>query len=97
MSSVDGDPVRPPQARKIISGILDTGSVIPSKHFREEAEKDQLDIVDAENVLRCGVVREPEWENGSWRYQVETPRIRVVIVFETETELILVTIMRLRP
>lgn len=36
------------------------------------------------NVLRGGVVREAEWENGSWRYRVETPRMTFVVVFEPD-------------
>ena len=39
-------------------------------------------------------MREPEWENGSWRYQVETLKIRVVIAFRDERTLIVVTAMR---
>jgi hypothetical protein len=36
--------------------------------------KDGLTDLDAVNVLRAGVVREAEWENGSWRHRVETPK-----------------------
>lgn len=93
---MDRDPVDSTEARKLIRAILENGEVVPTKHFKDEANKDELTIVDAENVLRGGSVREPEWENGSWRYQVETQRIRVVVCFEDDTTLILVTIMRLR-
>ena len=47
-------------------------------------EKDGLSDVDAVNVLRGGIVREGEWENGSWRYRVETQRMVFVVVFDPE-------------
>jgi hypothetical protein len=36
--------------------------------------------------LRAAVVREPEWENGSWRYRVDTPRMCFVVTFDPEPE-----------
>lgn len=84
------------EAKALIRHILENGVVLPCNHFKREAAKDGLTIVDAENVLRFGTVRDPEWENGSWRYQVETPRIRVVIALGSEEEMTLITIMRLK-
>jgi hypothetical protein len=49
---------------------------------------------DALNVLRAGIVREPELENGEWRYHVETPGMTFIIAFESETTLIIVTAWR---
>lgn len=92
---MDKDPLRAHHAKRLIREILEDGSVIPSKHFREEAGKDQLTIVDAENVLRGGIVDEAECENGSWRYAVRTQRIKVIVAFVSEEKLVLVTIMRL--
>lgn len=92
---MDRDPLRACEARALLRDILESGCVLSSKHFKREAQKDGLLLVDAENVLRGGVVREPECENGSWRYSVETRNIRVVIAFPSEEEVLLVTIMRL--
>jgi hypothetical protein len=36
------------------------------------------------NVLRGGAVREAEWENGSWRFRVETQRMVFVVTFDPE-------------
>jgi hypothetical protein len=47
-------------------------------------DQDGLTDVDAVNVLRGGVVREAEWENGSWRHRVETPRMAFVVTFDPE-------------
>lgn len=48
--------------------------------------KDALIDLDGVNVLRGGVVREPEWENGSWRHRVETARMVFVVTFDPEPE-----------
>lgn len=93
MSDVTGH-LRAGDAKKLIRSILQLGWVFFSTHAREEMRKDELLPRDVENVLRGGVVREPEWENGSWRYQVETLKIRVVIAFRDERTLIVVTAMR---
>ena len=49
-------------------------------------QKDGLTDVDAVNVLRAGVVREAEFENGSWRHRVETQRMVFVVTFDPEPE-----------
>ncbi|MFL5358490.1 DUF4258 domain-containing protein [Archangium sp.] len=87
-------PLRAGDAKKRIRFILNEGWFRFSKHAEGEMEKDELSPADVENVLRGGVVREPEWENGSWRYHVETSKIRVVIAFRDESTLVVVTAMR---
>jgi hypothetical protein len=90
-------PLRPTDARRLIDAILAGGLVLLSDpHGVCEMEKDDLDMGDALNVLRAGVVREPEWENGEWRYHVETLRMTFVIAFESETTLMIVTAWRNR-
>jgi hypothetical protein len=71
--------------------------------------KDNLGDSDAINVLRGGIVREAEWESGSWRYRAETPRMCFVVAFDpepggrpdeqddlSEVELVVVTAWRVR-
>jgi hypothetical protein len=48
-------------------------------------KKRRISMVDCVNVLRGGSVREGEYENGSWRHQVCTPKMCVVIRFESDT------------
>ena len=55
---------------------------------------DDLTTVDCENVLRGGVVRPGEYENGTWRYRVETSKITVVVGFRSAQELMVVTAWR---
>lgn len=90
------EPLSPPEARRLIREILDSGSVALSKHAEEEMAKDNLTIVDVANVLRGGVVDPGEYENGSWRYRVRTARIAVIVAFRSETELRVVTAWRFK-
>ena len=82
-------PLRATDARKLIRRLLDEGRFVPpgtGTHARKEMDKDVLTDVDAVNVLRGGVVREAEFENGSWRHRVETPRMVFVVLFDPEPE-----------
>jgi hypothetical protein len=89
-------PLKPTDARRLIDAILASSFVQLSNHAVKEMEKDDLDMGDALNILRAGIVREPEWENGEWRYHVETPRMTFIIAFESETTLVIVTAWRKR-
>ena len=50
--------------------------------------------VDCADVLRAGVVEEPECEQGSWGYRVQTQEIVIVIAFRSDAELSVVTTWR---
>ena len=91
------EPFDPPEVRKRVRSILESGLVSPSSHALEEMEKDNLTIVDCVNVLRGGWAEPGEWESGTWRYRVRTARICVVIAFRSETKLSIVTAWRERP
>lgn len=89
------EPLSVPAARKLIRVILKDGAVNFSKHALEEMKKDSLAEIDVVNVLRGGSVQPPEWENGSWRYQVRTARMAVVAAFRSESMLVVVTAWRI--
>jgi hypothetical protein len=88
------EPLSPPQVKRLIQEILESGSVSFSNHALEELAKDDLSTVDATNMLRGGVVDPGEFENGSWRYRVRTARMAVIVAFRSETELRIVTAWR---
>ncbi len=91
------EPLRPPEARKLVREILLNGTVTYSQpHALERLEKHDMTMVDCENVLRGGVVDEGEWENGAWRYKIRTTRFEVVVQFLSEEHLLIVTAWRLR-
>ncbi len=82
-------PLKATDARKLIRRLIDEGKFVPPgarSHARAEMQKDGLTDVDAVNVLRAGVVREAEFENGSWRHRVETQRMVFVVTFDPEPE-----------
>ena len=87
-------PLKEAEAKALVRKILDTGDVRWPEHALEEMEKDAMTSKDVENTLRGGWVRGPEWENGEYRYHLETQKFRVVVAFESETELVVVTAMR---
>ncbi|HEX4422523.1 MAG TPA: hypothetical protein VH165_31630 [Kofleriaceae bacterium] len=84
-------PLAATEARKLARVILVHGKVAFTSHCMKELAKDGKDAVDAINVIRGGAYQEAEWENGGWRHRVHTQRMAVVIEFETEAELIVVT------
>ena len=109
MATLSVMPLRALEARTYLRRLLDQGIFVVSDHARREMKKDDLTDADAINIVRGGVVREPEWENGSWRYRVDTPRMCVVVAFDpepdtlpakeadlTEVELVVVTAWRIR-
>jgi len=90
------EPLRPPEAKKLIREILSRGIVTYAQpHAEERMKKHRLTTVDCVNVLRGGSVEEAEHENGSWRYRVFTGRMCVVVRFESESVLQVVTAWRL--
>lgn len=89
-------PVRAPEAKKLLRRIINSGVVTYAQpHAIDRIKERKLSILDCENVMRAGVVEEAEWENGAWRHQVRTQKIVVVIEFLSEDEVLIVTAWRL--
>ncbi len=88
------EPFAPDAAKQLIRHILQAGRLTYSRHAKEEMLADRLTTVDCENVLRGGVVRPGEFEQGTRRYRVETSRVAVVVAFRSEQELVVVTAWR---
>jgi hypothetical protein len=90
------EPLDPNEAKRLIRTILKEGIFSFSTHADREMKKDDLNNVDCVNVLRGGVVEQPEHENGTWRYRVRTNRIVVVVAFRSSKELLVVTAWRVQ-
>ena len=86
----------PQRARTLIRKILKSGKVIFTSHAREELDKDDLTERDATNVLRGGIVDEPEWENGAYRYRVRTQLMEVIVEFESIDGVLVITAWKRR-
>jgi transcriptional regulator with XRE-family HTH domain len=59
--------------------------------LQEVARRAGVSKSTVSNVIRGGAYSEAEWENGAWRHRVSTQRMAVVIEFEAETALMVVT------
>ncbi len=74
--------------------MLDAGEYSVSTHAVEEMAKDDMDIVDAINVVRAGIVTHIDPIKGTWRYRFSTRKMAVVIAFPSENALRVVTAWR---
>lgn len=92
--SVLQEPLDQSEARKLIRDIAVGGGVIFSKHALDEMEKDKLISADVTNVLRGGTVEPGELVGGTWRYRVRTGKLYVVVAFQSESRLRIVTAWR---
>lgn len=89
------EPLRSTDAKKLIRSILKDGFVSYSQpHAMERLAKHGMSTADCTNILRGGTVEEAERENGEWRYRVHTGKMTVIVRFEDETELMIVTAWR---
>ena len=85
-------PLSPEAARKLIRSLVADGRIRFSRHALQKIQARELDMADCLNVLRGGVVGPAEWEGGSWRYPVSTPRgYTVVVAFRGDALLVVVT------
>ena len=84
-------PLAAAEARKLARSILEDGTVTFTSHCLKELAKDGKTTLDATNIIRGGAYLEAEWEHGAWRHRAQTQRMAVVIEFETEAALIVVT------
>jgi len=85
------------RARKILSELLNNrpNFVLFTKHAREKMKERNLRSGDILNVLKAGnILKNPEFEKGSWRYCAQTPKITVVFAFRTPDQVIVVTSWR---
>jgi hypothetical protein len=83
---------------KRIRAILERGTVLHSiPRALEEMESGRVTRVDCVNVLRDGIVQEPEGRPGAFRYPVRTVRFNVVVEFLSEVELLVRTAWRVEP
>ena len=84
------------QARKLILDIIENGEVTYSRpHALGRMRERGITMVDCINILRAGRMSEPVFENGSWRYRIETNAMAAVVTFLSENELLVITVIRL--
>ena len=83
------------EARKLLRRVFLNGSVVFSRHARQEMEDDDPNEPDVVNILRAGMISGSlDLERGTWRYRVETERTCAVVSFIDHSEVVLVTVWR---
>ena len=84
-------------ARKLAIEIVNTGIVRFSAHAKDEMKNDDLNQIDITNVLLSAdarILKEPDFEKGTYRYCIETKRIAAVVAFNDSQSLTVVTAWR---
>lgn len=85
------------QARKLLNYFFNSNpnSVSFTKHALKQMKDRHLIAGDIMNVLRAGkIYGDPEFEQGTWRYRVETSKITVVFAFNTPDRIRIITAWR---
>lgn len=92
------------KARDLLQSCLESGEVIPSKHFRDELANENLCHVDAWTVLREGRIYNPPEENlrtGEWNYRIEGYEpdgkwLGIVFCFKQIDRVLLITVFSVK-
>ena len=77
----------PFNAKKLLRRLQEAGNLRLTRAAEEELRRSALCVVDCINVIRCGAVAPPEWERGTWRYSIRTPRMTVLVELDEEAEM----------
>ena len=87
------------EAKSKLNRCLEDGTVVYSKHFREELANDDLTRDDVYAACRCGVIAmapEKDIRTGHWKYRIEgttAERRRLAVVFSFRIEFaVLITV-----
>ncbi len=85
------------QARKVIARVFHE---VPnflsfSKHGLHQMKERNIRTGDILNILKAGdIYQDPELENGTYRYRVETHKMIVVIAFRKPNHITVITAWR---
>jgi hypothetical protein len=89
------------EAKARLNRCIEDGTVIYSRHFRDELMNDGLTISDVLTVCRGGAVimaPEKDIKTGDWKYRIEgltSDQCRVAVVFAFRPEQgVLITLFR---
>ena len=94
----------PVEATKLLRHCLNDGQVIPSRHFREELKNEDLELLDAYQVLKQGRIYdapEPDIKTGEWKYRIEGNEtggkwLAIVFTLKTEDSALLITVFSVK-
>ena len=94
MARPDLEALKPTDAKKLARSVVENGEVEFTGHARQEMKKDGLGTTDCLNLIRAGIYNTPEPHNEGWRYRIETATMAVVIAFDSEARLRVITAWR---
>jgi hypothetical protein len=75
------EPLKPNQVKALVLESIEADEVAFTTHALREIAKDGMVPLDASRVLRGGAASHGEFENGSWRYQIRSGSVVVVVRF----------------
>jgi hypothetical protein len=84
---VKDQPLGKDEAKARLNGCVSVGTVIYSRHFRDELINDGLTTEDVLTVCRSGAVimaPEKDLKTGNWKYRIEgltSDQRRIAVVF----------------
>ncbi len=90
------EPLARYEALKLARKILNEGSVVFTSHGAGRADERNLSAVDIKNVIERGVVNNEAEQSadGRWAYKIETQKMAVIVGFEDENEMKIVSAWR---
>jgi len=95
---LDNEPLGPVEARQQLRRILRSpdGQVVFTRHAIEDSMAERRITEDeVYNCLARGFCGSNiTFERGTWRYPIETPGLAVVVAFDSETLVIVITTWR---
>lgn len=93
---VHGEPLSAINAKQLLKKIIWSGSQVKTQHFHERMLERAIEDTDIVNTLKYGFVdeRQTAFEDGTYRYQVCTNKITIVIAFVDEDSIVLISVWR---
>ncbi len=88
------EPLNDADVQQLLRVIIETGTVVFTNHARQRMRQRGLDEVDVLNVLRAGYCSGADLVRQSWRYQIHTRKLCVVVAFRSEHKAVVVTAWR---
>ena len=94
------NPLGKDDAKARLNECVEDGTVVYSRHFREELANDRLTISDVLSVCRSGTIMmspEQDIRTGNWKYRIEgiTPdRFRIAVVFAFRSGAVFITVFK---
>ena len=85
------EPLDDAEVEALLHNVLENGIVSFPRYALVAMDERGIDELDVRNVLRFGTCAGHRWARGSWRYEICTDELVVVIAFRAEDSTVVVT------